>query len=148
MDVVVRPPEGSEFQQWRDLWEGYLTFYETELSAGHAGDLWRRIHDPESYIRCLVAADGDRLVGLVHFFPHEDTWSDKPICYLEDLYVDASHRGQGIGALLIRSVVDQAESDGWSGVYWLTADDNHRARTLYDRLAGGPSGFIHYEIEA
>ena len=147
MTLVVRPPSSADFARWRELWDAYLVFYETEPQPDVAEQLWVRILDPESSITCRVAECEGRLAGLVHFFPHADTWSTDPICYLQDLFVDASHRGQGIGARLIGSVVEEARAQGWSSVYWLTAEDNHQARILYDRLAGGPSGFIHYEMD-
>ena len=147
MDLIIRQPFESEMSEWVELWASYLVFYESEVSDAVTEQLWSRILDPDNGIRCHVAESDDRLVGLVHFFRHDDTWSTRPICYLQDLYVDASHRGQGIGAELVGSVVAEATAEGWSGVYWLTAEDNHQARILYDRLTGGTSGFIHYEID-
>jgi GNAT superfamily N-acetyltransferase len=147
MDIVIQPPSESHRSAWNDLWDAYLTFYETETSADNSNVLWDRIRDPENGISCHVAVQQGCLIGLVHFFPHSDTWNSRSVCYLQDLYVQESRRGQGVGRMLIRSVVDQAERNGWSGVYWLTAEDNEQARGLYDRLAGGPSGFIVYEVK-
>ena len=147
MEIVIRPPSASEFSEWKNLWDSYLVFYETERSREHSESLWQRILDPESLVRCHIALQDGHLIGLVHFLPHEDTWNSHPICYLQDLYVEASHRGGGIGAKLIASVVEYADLSGWSAVYWLTADDNHTARILYDKLTGGASAFIHYEID-
>jgi len=147
MDVLIRKPAKTEFSQWKSLWDLYLDFYETVLQSGHTEQLWERILDPERSAICHVAERNSHLVGLVHFFPHEDTWNARPICYLQDLYVESSLRGEGIGAKLIGSVVEQADTNGWSAVYWLTAEDNHQARVLYDKLTGEASGLIHYEIE-
>lgn len=147
MDLIIRQPLESEVSKWVQLWTSYLVFYESEVSDAVTEQLWGRILDPDNRIRCHVAESDGRLVGLVHFFCHDDTWSTRPICYLQDLYVDASRRGQGIGAELVGSVVAEARAEGWSAVYWLTADDNHQARILYDRLTGGTSGFIHYQID-
>ncbi len=147
MDVVIRQPSESDFSEWRELWDSYLAFYETELPYGHAELLWSRLQDPESGVRCHVAERGGHLIGLVHFLPHQDTWRRELVCYLQDLYVDETNRGQGTGHQLINSVVEHARRSGWSGVYWLTAADNHPARGSYDKLTGGSTGFIHYEIE-
>jgi len=147
MDVIIRQPSESEFSQWKSLWASYLVFYETELASGHTEQLWERILDPENIVRCQVAEQNSHLVGLVHFFSHVDPWNTDPICYLQDLYVESPHRGQGIGAKLLGSVVDQAKAKDWSAVYWLTAKNNLQARVLYDKLAGGTSGLIHYEIK-
>ncbi|MEZ5904402.1 MAG: GNAT family N-acetyltransferase [Geminicoccaceae bacterium] len=44
-------------------------------------------------------------------------------------------RAKGIGRALIEAVALTARERGWSLVRWVTADDNYRARALYDRLA-------------
>jgi len=44
------------------------------------------------------------------------------------------------------SVTDAARASGSDKVYWLTAETNATARTLYDRVAER-SGFIHYQID-
>lgn len=146
VELQIRQPTESEFSSWVPLWNSYLEFYQTELPPEFAQSMWERIRNPESGVRCHVASANDKLIGLVHFLAHENTWSSHPVCYLQDLYVDPSHRGGGVGAKLIDSVVEQAKSEAWEGVYWLTAEDNHSARGLYDRLTGGTTGFVHYEM--
>ena len=147
MDIVIQSPSESHLSAWNDLWEAYLTFYETEADPGNSRVLWDRIQDPQNRIRCRVAVEQGRVIGLVHYFPHSDTWNSRPVCYLQDLYVEESRRGRGVGEMLVRSVVEDADRNDWSGVYWMTAEDNERARVLYDRLAGGPTGFIVYEVK-
>ena len=66
-------------------------------------------------------------------------------CYLEDLYVDATARRSGAGAALVEHVRVWAKENGAAKVYWLTAESNATARSLYDRVAER-TGFIHYEI--
>ena len=56
-------------------------------------------------------------------------------CYLQDLYVSDTLRGQGIGRLLIEAVYDEADKRGVPTVYWLTQDFNKPARLLYDKIA-------------
>lgn len=148
MDIVVQSPSELHRSAWNDLWEAYLTFYETEADPDNSRVLWARIQNPENCIRCHVAVEQGRVIGLVHYFPHSDTWNSRPVCYLQDLFVEESRRGSGVGEMLVRSVVDDVDRNDWSGVYWLTAEDNERARVLYDRLAGGPTGFIVYEVKA
>jgi GNAT superfamily N-acetyltransferase len=147
MDLVVREVSEADYAVWRDLWDQYLVFYEATVSSGHAEALWLRLLDGDHPMECLVATADAEVVGIVQFFPHPDTWSDRPVCYLQDLFVRPGWRGRGIGASLIRSVSDRAAKRGWSGVYWQTAEDNEQARRLYDYLTGGPSGFIVYELE-
>ena len=37
------------------------------------------------------------------------------------------------------------DEQGWSRVYWVTKEDNARARRLYDRFAPA-DGFIRYSV--
>ncbi|HSJ35667.1 MAG TPA: GNAT family N-acetyltransferase [Acidimicrobiia bacterium] len=145
MEILVRDPTSSDRSAWTRLWSGYLEFYETELAEPVTAALWGRILDPEDPVNGLVSETDGEVMGFVHYFAHPDTWDLRPRCYLQDLFVDPAVRGGGVGRGLIEAVVGHARREGWSGVYWHTAEDNHAARHLYDQVTGGPSGFIVYE---
>jgi hypothetical protein len=49
----------------------------------------------------------------------------------------------GAGRGLIEAVEKAARARGASRIHWLTKEDNHGARALYDTLADR-SGFIQY----
>jgi ribosomal protein S18 acetylase RimI-like enzyme len=57
------------------------------------------------------------------------------IGFVDDLFVDPEARGGRTGEALIEAVAAIAAERGWPVVRWITADDNYRARALYDRLA-------------
>lgn len=145
--MTIRPPTGADHPQWRRLWEEYLHFYQQEPEPESTGHLWARLLDDEDPVEGLIAESEGELIGVVHFFPHPDTWQPKPVCYLQDLYVDPAERGQGVGRSLIQEVVKRSREAGWSHVYWQTAEDNARARRLYDQLTGGSTGFVVYQID-
>jgi GNAT superfamily N-acetyltransferase len=146
---TIRQVKESDREQWQPLWEGYLVFYESVLPPESTERLWERILDPDHLIQCLAAESTDEpgtLLGMVQFFPHDHTWEEKKVCYLQDLYVDETIRGGGIGAALIQAVEQAAEENDWKFVYWQTKHDNARARGLYDKLTGGANGFIAYRL--
>ncbi len=144
----IRPAAVSDHPQWILLWQGYLAFYESSLADEVTDSLWQRIIDPAHPIQCRVATnDEGKLIGLVHFFPHDHTWYATPVCYLNDLFVVPEIRGAGIGKLLIDAVADEANRQGWSEVYWHTQKHNSVARGLYDKMTGGTDGFINYTID-
>lgn len=144
----IRTASDADRAQWDPLWQAYLEFYQASLADEVTELLWQRIVDPAQEIQCrLAAAADDRLVGLVHFFPHAHTWYSNPVCYLNDLFVLPGIRGGGIGKMLIESVVDEARRQDWSEVYWHTQHFNTVARGLYDKITGGTDGFINYSIE-
>lgn len=142
-DVLIRPLRPDERAAWEPLWNGYLTFYETSVARDVTDAAWRRMHDPHEPMFGLGAYDGGALVGIVHYLFHRSFWTIGNYCYLQDLFVSEDARGKGAGRALIRAVEQAARAAGASRVHWLTKDDNHTARALYDTLADR-SGFIQY----
>ena len=98
--------------------------------------VWSWLHDPAHEVEGLVAVDADgRLVGLAHFRPFARPLSATVGGFLDDLFVDPAARGQGVAQLLIGAVARQGQQRGWSVLRWLTAEDNYRARAVYDQVA-------------
>ena len=144
--VSLRDPRPNDKAAWSELWLAYLAFYEAPEYEHRTESLWGQLHDDAHPFSCRVAADGEHLVGIVHFVEHHDTWFENPICYLADLYVRPEHRGAGIARQLIDDVARIAKANGNEQVYWHTNDTNTTARHLYDKLTGGTNGFIMYEL--
>lgn len=138
----LRPDDEPE---WRRLWADYLTFYDTTVGEDvFVSTFARLLSDDEHEFSCLVVDTGVGLGGLVHFLYHRDTWTIANTCYLEDLYVDPSRRGTGLGRVLIEAVYEQADRVGAAGVYWMTQSFNAVGRRLYDRVAT-LTPFVQYE---
>jgi len=143
-DLRVRPLNPDERTAWEPLWSGYLTFYETSVSAEVTEIAWRRMHDPAEPMFGLGAYAGGALVGIAHYLFHRSFWTIGNYCYLQDLFVLEVARGKGAGRALIQTVEQVAREAGASRVHWLTKEDNRTARALYDTLADR-SGFIQYQ---
>ena len=145
--VLVRPVARSDHAQWLPLWDGYNAFYGrsglTALGSEITAMTWARFFDAYEPMHALVAENAGRLVGLAHYLFHRSTTTIAPVCYLQDLFTDATTRGQGIGGALVGEVYDQARKAGTSRVYWQTHESNRTAQSLYDKLAER-SGFIVY----
>ena len=133
--LTIRELRRDDKAQWDDLWRGYLDFYRQTLSADVTQLTWNRLIDANQQPHALVAEDGARVVGFVHYHFHLSTWSAAGYCYLEDLFVDPGYRGKGAGRALIEAVYEAADQCGVPGVYWHTEATNTPARTLYDKLA-------------
>jgi len=147
-DVTIRPLRASDEADWRRLWTDYLTFYRSGVSEEvYATTFARLIGDDPHDFHGLVAEQGGTIVGLVHYLFHRHCWRIENVCYLQDLYADPGARGKGIGRALIAGVYRAADQAGAPSVYWLTQDDNHRARQLYDRI-GQATNFVKYQRPA
>jgi len=134
--IKVRPISAADKSQWLELWQAYLDFYEVTLKASATESLWARLHDDLVPIQGLVAVEGNRrVVGILHYVIHHNTWNTSEICYLEDLFVDGAYRGQGTARELIETLAEKAREQGWGRLYWMTDKANDRARRLYDDVA-------------
>jgi GNAT superfamily N-acetyltransferase len=146
-ELIIRPVEQPDLQQWKVLWDGYNAFYgrrdATALPEETTRMTWSRFFDAYEPMHALVAEQEGQLLGLVHFLYHRSTISVARTCYLQDLFTLESARGKGVGAALIEQVYILAKNAGSSRVYWLTHESNETAMKLYDKLAD-KSGFIVY----
>ena len=146
-DLIIRPVELSDYDQWLPLWESYNAFYgrsgATELATEITQMTWNRFFDPNEPVYALVAESGGQLHGLTHYLFHRSTSAIALTCYLQDLFTSEAMRGKGIARALINEVHAQAKFAGSPRVYWLTHETNLIAQQLYDKVAE-KSGFIVY----
>ena len=139
----IRPVTEADRADWEPLWQGYLTFYEAQLTDAVTDATWRRFLDSAEPLHGLVAESNGRLVGLAHYLLHRSTWAPQCYCYLEDLFVTPSRRGGGVGRRLIGAVEQAARNAQATRLYWSTHQTNVDAQQLYNKLAER-SGFIQY----
>jgi GNAT superfamily N-acetyltransferase len=141
--IDIGPLRAHDRARWGELWSQYQTFYGVDIPVEVTESTWQRIHTGRIHAFGAFLGAEARLVGIVHFLYHEDTWSTAPACYLQDLYVDPTARGSGCARRLIEAVAGAARAAGANSPYWLTHETNTNARRLYDRL-GKNHGFIQY----
>ena len=55
--------------------------------------------------------------------------------FLDDLFVAPSARGQGVVESLYAALDALAREQGWPFIRWITAEDNYRARSVYEKLS-------------
>jgi GNAT superfamily N-acetyltransferase len=102
--------------------------------------------DPDHELEGLVAHGADtQLVGIAHVRAFTRPSTATIGGYLDDLYIDPHARGTGAADALLAAVAELAGQRSWSVVRWITADDNHRARSKYDQHATRTS-WITYDM--
>lgn len=144
MRIKIRELSIGDYDGWKPLWEGYVTFYERSIDPSQVTELWERFFQPNPELFCFIAIDeNDRPIGLVHYLYHANTSTLRPKCYLQDLYVDPKARIGGAGRALIEAVYEAAKKANAIEVYWNTQEFNSVARVLYDRV-GEKTPFIKY----
>lgn len=115
--LIIRDANTADEAAWLTLWAGYNTFYEASVAPEVTARTWQRILGTDSALTCRVADMDGTMVGFSISLLHEGTWVVEPVCYLEDLFVDPSCRGKGIGRKLIEDLVTSGKSQGWSRLY-------------------------------
>ncbi|MCU1724597.1 MULTISPECIES: GNAT family N-acetyltransferase [unclassified Pseudomonas] len=141
--VQIRPVTAADHAAWLPLWQAYLHFYETRLPDDVSQVTWQRLLDPAETTNSALAWVDGKAVGMVNWIYHRSNWSVENSCYLQDLYVDGSQRGKGVGRELIEHVYDVAREAGCAKVHWLTHETNATAISLYEQVAERP-GFIQF----
>ena len=146
--TTIRPVVPRDEPGWRHLWNAYNRFYEHEVSEAITQATWARLMElePSRPMRAIVAeaADGT-LIGFADYILHASTWSIDPVCCLEDLYVDVDRRAGGVGRMLIDWLIGEMKANQWAELYWITRENNYRARALYDTYTPH-SGYFRYVI--
>ena len=143
--LTIRPLRPEDRDQWAEMWRDYLAFYETEVpDTTYKSTFARLLGDDPNDFSCFVADLDGQLLGLTHYLFHRHAWKEESVCYLQDLYARPEARGTGVGRALIQAVYDEADRQKAPSVYWLTQENNHTARKLYDRI-GKLSPFLKYQ---
>lgn len=142
---TIRPLRPEDRDQWAEMWRDYLAFYETEVpDSTYKSTFARLLGDDPNDFSCFVADLDGQLLGLTHYLFHRHAWKEESVCYLQDLFARPEARGTGVGRALIQAVYDEADRQEAPSVYWLTQENNHTARKLYDRI-GKLSPFLKYQ---
>jgi hypothetical protein len=78
---MVRDADPKDRPQWEPLWQAYQTFRKASDEVTDA--TWKRFFDESEPVHALVAAEGETLIGFVHYLYHCSTAQLDPICYLQ-----------------------------------------------------------------
>jgi hypothetical protein len=74
------------------------------------------------------------VVAFALFFTNFSTFLAKPGLYLEDLYVQPTHRGAGIGKALLQHLGALAVERGYGRFEWSVLDWNSNAIRFYEKM--------------
>jgi ribosomal protein S18 acetylase RimI-like enzyme len=143
--VVAVSPEYHE--AWQRLYAGYAEFYRVDQTEAMRDRVWGWLMDGAHEVNGFIALDeAGTPIGLTHYRPFARPLSASIGGFLDDLFVDANARGSGAADALIAAVADAGRARGWSVIRWITAEDNARARKVYDRLAT-KTAWVTYDIK-
>lgn len=90
----------------------------------------------------LIAWDGDAPVGLINCIEGFSTFACQPLVNVHDVAVLASHRGRGVGRLLLAGAEHEAKARGACKLTLEVLSGNVPALRLYEAM-----GFADYQLD-
>jgi len=150
-NITVKQIGSAETHLVAGLFNQYRMFYNQFSDIGMAkAFLDERLQHNESIVFVAIDNNTKQAVGFTQLYPK---YSSVRLCknwILNDLYVNADHRKQGIGEKLIKTVMDFARNNGSTFVQLETAVDNDAAQRLYENIGfvkqGEDTEFFLYKI--
>ena len=82
----------------------------------------------------VVGEAQGQVVAFALFFTNFSTFLGRPGLYLEDLYVQPSQRGRGLGKALLKHLARLARDRGCGRFEWSVLDWNENAIRFYEKM--------------
>ena len=134
MPAIIRAAVESDIPRLLPLMRELAVFEKYDRAFAVTEEILReqgfRRTPPDFY--CLVAEDGEALVGFVVFYFVPFTYRAKPNLIIKELYVAEAARSQRVGEGLMKAVAKEAVGCGM--IKWWVAKWNHRGIKFYERL--------------
>jgi len=150
-DMQIKRITSSEYKLVTGLFDKYRVFYEQPSDVTLAENFIKeRLENKESVIFVALANDG-RPAGFTQLYPAISSVRAIKNWLLNDLYVDAAYRKQGIGEALIKTAMDFAAGEKARYLKLETAVDNYTAQSLYEGIGfekqEADTAYFTYKIE-
>jgi GNAT superfamily N-acetyltransferase len=145
--MQVEPITEAQFERLLPLIAAYQRFYEAErIDDARNRAFFSRFIAPSEDGMLLGAWREDELVGYACLYWHFTSLVPAETVLMNDLYVDADTRGEGVGRALIEASAAVARERRAHRLEWATAPDNRTAQRLYDSTGAERSTWIEYEL--
>jgi GNAT superfamily N-acetyltransferase len=146
-EVRIEPISAEQMGMLLPSIAAYQRFYEVEeIDEGRNRAFFSRFLAPSENGMLLGAWRGEQLLGFACLYWHFTSLVPAETVLMNDLYVIAGHRGEGVGRALIEASAEVARQRGAHHLEWATAPDNETAQRLYDSTGAERSEWIEYEL--
>ena len=132
---MIRDIEIKDKVEWEKLYQGYADFYKVEITEKILNTVWNWLHDLEHELNGLVYEIDNHIVAIAHYRKMPSPLRGKNIGFLDDLYVHPDYRGRKIAEDIINKLNEISKEKGWGLIRWITRNNNHSAKSLYNRIA-------------
>jgi len=144
----IEPVTEAQLEQLLPLISAYQRFYEVEdVDDERNRTFFARFIAPSDDGLLLAAWHDNDLLGYACLYWHFTSLVPAETVLMNDLFVTADARSQGVGRALIEASADVALSRGAHHLEWATAPDNKTAQRLYDKTGAERSEWVEYELD-
>ncbi|MFC5405890.1 GNAT family N-acetyltransferase [Cohnella soli] len=133
-EFTVRQATMADLNELAALFNGYRQFYGQRSDEDGARRFLRdRLVHRQSILFAARERVSGQLVGFTQLYPTFSSISMQESFVLNDLFIEESCRGQGVSHLLMQAAEQYAKATEAKGIALETANDNARARHLYEK---------------
>lgn len=96
-----------------------------------------KLMNEENGLHAVIAEQGGAPVGMMTWYTYKiATFSGRRVFYIEDVFIEDSKRGGGIGTALFAEARRLAEENGCARLEWKCLDWNTSAQKFYGKIGG------------
>ena len=133
--ILIRKVRGHEIEAVGKLCEQHASFEKADFSSeGHVQRLREAVFAEPVRVWCFVLEVGKAIVGYATCTKDFSTWRAADYVHMDCIYIAPEHRNLGLGAEMMRTIAEHAESVGCTVVEWQTPAWNEDAGRFYQRL--------------
>ena len=135
LDFTIRPAAPADCEPILGLIRELAEFeHLSHLVVATPESLCTHLFGPRPAAEAVVAERAGQAVAFALFFTNFSTFLGRPGLYLEDLYVQPAHRGQGLGRALLQHLARLAVQRGCGRFEWSVLDWNAHAIRFYEKM--------------
>jgi GNAT superfamily N-acetyltransferase len=135
MAATIRAATASDVSAMHALMYQLAEFEKlTHLFTGTPELLADALFGAHPAAEALVADDGGKIVGYALFFHNYSTFLGRRGLYLEDLYIEPTQRGTGLGTAMLRKLAAIAVERQCARFEWSVLDWNEPAIRFYEKM--------------
>lgn len=132
LDTIIRPGKLEDMPTVMSLIKELAEYeqapHEVEVDVAELESDFRN-----EYFNFIAAEVKGKIVGVCLFFIKYSTWKGKCI-YLDDIIVNESYRGNGIGTQLFQSLINLAKEMKVRKLEWMVLNWNDSAIGFYEKF--------------
>ena len=134
-DFVIDKLNKDDREVWEKLWQDSVAEHGS-IPQDAVDQTWTFLMEEIPFgVNGLCTRDQDgNLIGFLHYILHPVAGAVRPVCYMQDVYVDPASRRQGIATHMIAALSHMCNNNGWERIYWLVESENTAAQSLYNEI--------------